>query len=487
MSKELVAAMQVLEEEKGISRAVIKDALESALVLAYKKNYDQAQNVDVVFDENNGKIAVYSVKEVVETNYDSTLEISLEEALKINRAYEIGDKIKFEVTPKDFGRIATQTAKHVIMQRIRESEREIIYEEYTQYQDEILTGTVERQDNRNVYVNLGKIEAIMPINEQIPNEEFKMDERIKVYVAKVDKTPKGPQVIVSRAHQDFLRRLFEQEVPEIYDGVVEIMSIAREAGDRSKVAVRSRDKNIDPVGTCVGQRGQRVQSIVNELNGENMDIIEWAETPQEFIRNAMNPADVIQVIFDEANHSCVVVVPDYQLSLAIGKKGQNARLAARLTTFKIDIKSETAYAEIQESQAALAFKAEEDELDYGHEVDLSNVDGDYLADVEIITENAETPELAVEVITEDIEELEFAAEVDADALNESFYGETSHERFEASGDVDDLREEQDLDEQNYDPEEVEAEIAEAEIDPEQSYDELVEESDFIEEVEEEEL
>jgi len=250
MSKELVAAMQVLEEEKGISRTVIKEALESALVLAYKKNYDQAQNVEVVFDENNGKIVVYSVKDVVETNYDSTLEISLEEALKINRAYEIGDKIKFEVTPKDFGRIATQTAKHVIMQRIREAEREIIYEEYTQYQDEILTGTVERQDNRNVYVNIGKIEAIMPMNEQIPTEEFRMDERIKVYVSKVDKTPKGPQVIVSRAHQDFLRRLFEQEVPEIYDGVVEIMSIAREAGDRSKVAVRSRDKNIDPVGTC---------------------------------------------------------------------------------------------------------------------------------------------------------------------------------------------------------------------------------------------
>ncbi len=399
MSKELVAAMQVLEEEKGISRVIIKEALESALVLAYKKNYDQAQNVDVVFDEKSGKIAVYSVKEVVETNYDSTLEISLEEALKINRAYEIGDKIKFEVTPKDFGRIATQTAKHVIMQRIREAEREIIFEEYSQYQDEILTGTVERQDARNVYVNLGKIEAIMPVNEQIPSEEFAMDERIKVYVAKVDKTPKGPQVIVSRAHQDFLRRLFEQEVPEIYDGVVEIMSVAREAGDRSKVAVRSRDKNIDPVGTCVGQRGQRVQTIVNELNGENMDIIEWAETPQEFIRNAMNPADVVEVIFDEANHSCIVVVPDYQLSLAIGKKGQNARLAARLTTYKIDIKSETAYAEYQEQQAALAFKAEEDALDYGHDVDLSNVEGDFLAvdDVELTEEVAEEIEVTEEV------------------------------------------------------------------------------------------
>ncbi|MCW6660283.1 transcription termination factor NusA [Aerococcaceae bacterium NML191292] len=351
MSKELVRAMQVLEEEKGISRAIIKEALESALELAYKKNYDQAQNVEVVFDEKKGSIKVFSVKEVVETNYDSTLEISLEEALKINRAYEIGDKIKFEVTPKDFGRIATQTAKHVIMQRIREAEREIVYEEYSQYQDEILTGTVERQDARFVYVNLGRIEAVMPVSEQIPTEQFAMDQRIKVYVAKVEKTNKGPQVVVSRAHADFLRRLFEQEVPEIYDGIVEIMGIAREAGDRSKVAVRSRDKNIDPVGTCVGQKGQRVQAIVNELNGENMDIVEWHEDPTIFIRNAMSPAEVVDVIFDEANHSCIVVVPDYQLSLAIGKKGQNARLAARLTTYKIDIKSESAYAAYLEELA----------------------------------------------------------------------------------------------------------------------------------------
>ncbi|MCW6663818.1 transcription termination factor NusA [Aerococcaceae bacterium NML190073] len=351
MSKELVKAMQVLEEEKGISRAIIKEALESALELAYKKNYDQAQNVEVVFDEKKGSIKVFSVKEVVETNYDSTLEISLEEALKINRAYEIGDKIKFEVTPKDFGRIATQTAKHVIMQRIREAEREIVFEEYSQYQDEILTGTVERQDARFVYVNLGRIEAVMPVSEQIPTEQFAMDQRIKVYVAKVEKTNKGPQVVVSRAHADFLRRLFEQEVPEIYDGIVEIMGIAREAGDRSKVAVRSRDKNIDPVGTCVGQKGQRVQAIVNELNGENMDIVEWHEDPTIFIRNAMSPAEVVDVIFDEANHSCIVVVPDYQLSLAIGKKGQNARLAARLTTYKIDIKSESAYAAYLEELA----------------------------------------------------------------------------------------------------------------------------------------
>ena len=358
MSKELVKAMQVLEEEKGISRQVIKEALESALALAYKKNYDQAQNVEVQFDENKGTIKVYSVKEVVETNYDSTLEISLEEALKINRAYEIGDKIKLEVTPKDFGRIATQTAKHVIMQRIREAERENIFEEFSQYVDEIMTGTVERQDHRFIYVNIGRVEAIMPLGEQIPSEQFEPDQRIKVYVAKVDKTSKGPQIVVSRAHNDFLRRLFEQEVPEIYDGTVEVMAIAREAGDRAKVAVRSRDKNIDPVGTCVGPRGQRVQAIVNELNGENMDIIEWNEDPVVFIQNALSPAQVLKVDFNEEAHACIVVVPDNQLSLAIGKRGQNARLAARLTTYKIDIKSESSYADYLEEQAALALEAQ---------------------------------------------------------------------------------------------------------------------------------
>ena len=358
MSKELVKAMQVLEEEKGISRQIIKEALESALALAYKKNYDQAQNVEVQFDENKGTIKVYSVKEVVETNYDSTLEISLEEALKINRAYEIGDKIKFEVTPKDFGRIATQTAKHVIMQRIREAERENIFEEFSQYVDEIMTGTVERQDHRFIYVNIGRVEAIMPLGEQIPSEQFEPDQRIKVYVAKVDKTSKGPQIVVSRAHNDFLRRLFEQEVPEIYDGTVEVMAIAREAGDRAKIAVRSRDKNIDPVGTCVGPRGQRVQAIVNELNGENMDIIEWNEDPVVFIQNALSPAQVLKVDFNEEAHACIVVVPDNQLSLAIGKRGQNARLAARLTTYKIDIKSESSYADYLEEQAALALEAQ---------------------------------------------------------------------------------------------------------------------------------
>ena len=405
MSKELVKAMQVLEEEKGISREVIKEALETALALAYKKNYDQAQNVEVVFDDKKGTIKVYSVKEVVETNYDSTLEISLEEALKINRAYEIGDKIRFEVTPKDFGRIATQTAKHVIMQRIREAERDIIFDEFSRYLDEILTGTVERQDSRFLYVNIGRVEAIMPVNEQIPTEHFVPDERIKVYVAKVEKTNKGPQIVVSRAHADFLRRLFEQEVPEIYDGVVEVMSIAREAGDRAKVAVRSRDKNVDPVGTCVGPKGQRVQAIVNELNGENMDIIEWSEDPAQFVKNAMSPAEVLKVDFNEDGRSCIAVVPNHQLSLAIGKRGQNARLAARLTSVKIDIKSEEAYetylverAAWLEEQALLAEQATDEVVDLGELVtETSETEATPLADAteatEVVLDEAEVADV----------------------------------------------------------------------------------------------
>ena len=436
VSKELVAAMQLLEEEKGIKPEVIKEALESALVLAYKKNYDQAQNVEVEFNDKTGDIKVYSVKEVVETNYDSTQEVSLEEALKINRAYEIGDKIKFEVTPKDFGRIATQTAKHVVLQRIREAERDIIYNEYIDYQDEILTGTVERKDSRNVYVSLNRVEAMMPLSEQIPNEDLAIDQRVKVYVSKVDKTSKGPQIIVSRAHPDFLRRLFEQEVPEIYDGIVEVMSIAREAGDRSKVAVFSRDANIDPIGTCVGPRGARVQAIVNELNGENMDIVQYSEDPETFIKNAMNPAEVLNVHFMEEERTCIVVVPDYQLSLAIGKKGQNARLAARLTGYKIDIKSQDSY------QAYLEEEAER---------------------------QAQALEEAEEQVAIDDQ---LAANVEDEML------EINQEQ-EA---LDDLRQTQEEAEAIYDPEDVEAQIAELEEDHESDYQDLLDDADTVSDV-----
>lgn len=441
MSKELVQAMDILEEEKGISREVIKEALEQALVLAYKKKYDQAQNVEVVFDAEKGTVKVFSVKEVVETNLDDTLEVSLEEARKINPHYEIGDKIRFEVTPKNFGLLAIQTAKHVILQRLREAERELIYNEFIDYEDEILTGTVERVDGRTgtVYIDLGRVEAAMPTREQIPGETFEMDERVKVYVTKVDKTTKGPQIIVSRAHQDFLKRLFEQEVPEIYDGIVEIMAIAREAGDRSKVAVRSRNPQIDAVGTCVGQGGARVNAIVSELNGENMDIIEYDEDSAIFINNSMSPAEVLDVKFEEKDDqvNTIVVVPDHQLSLAIGKKGQNARLAARLTNHKIDIKSETAYQEYVQEQIKAQLEAGE----------------------------------AVEALEEATLEVEWDIDSVSD-VDEAIALDGANE-FD-----DDLMDLQDLNEQNYSPQMAEEAIASAEIDVEQDYNELQEETTY---------
>lgn len=353
MSKELLGALDVLETEKGIDKQVVIDALEAALVSAYKRNYDQAQNVEVEFDQRKGDIHVYAVKKVVDQVYDSRLEVGLDEALTINKGYELGDDIKFEVTPKNFGRIAAQTAKQVILQRVREAERNIIYNQYSQYENEIVTGEVERQDSRFVYVSLGKVEAVMGRQDQMPNETYRIHDRVKVYVTRVENATKGPQVFVSRTHADLLKRLFEQEVPEIYDGTVEIMAIAREAGDRAKVAVRSNNPDIDPVGTSVGPRGQRVQTIVNELGGENMDIIEWTDDEAKFIANALNPAEVLDVIFDPNNErACEVIVPDYQLSLAIGKRGQNARLAAKLTGYKIDIKSESEASAIMEADQA---------------------------------------------------------------------------------------------------------------------------------------
>ncbi|MFC6254549.1 transcription termination factor NusA [Secundilactobacillus hailunensis] len=342
MSKELVGALDTLEKEKGIKKEIVIDALEAALTSAYKRNYGQAQNVEVDFDQKKGDVHVYAVKKVVDQVYDSRLEVSLDDALQVSRGYELGDDIKFEVTPKNFGRIAAQTAKQVIMQRVHEAERSLVFDQYSQYENEIITGEVERQDNRFVYVNLGDVEAVMSRQDQMPNETYRMHDRIKVYVTRVENAAKGPQVFVSRTDSGLLKRLFEEEIPEIYDGTVEIMSIAREAGDRAKVAVRSNNPDVDPVGTSVGPRGQRVQAIVSELDGENMDIVEWTDDEAKFIANALNPAEVIDVVFDENNErACTVIVPDYQLSLAIGKRGQNARLAAKLTGYKIDIKSET--------------------------------------------------------------------------------------------------------------------------------------------------
>ena len=343
MSKEMLEAFATLEKTKGIKQDVIVEAIEAALVAAYKKNYNQATNVVVEFDERKGDFKLMTEKEVVDEVHDDRLEISLKDALTINKAYEVGDKIRFEVAPKNFGRIAAQTAKQVIMQHLREAERNHIIDEYSQYEDELITGTVERRDNRFVYVKIGNVEAIMPRNDQMPNENYNPQDQIRVLVTHVGSDTKGAQITVSRTAPDMVKRLFEQEVPEIYDGTVEIVSIAREAGDRTKIAVKSNDPNIDPVGTCVGQRGARVQNVVNELGGENIDVVKYEEDPSDFIANALNPAEVIAVQFgnEEDEKSALVIVPDYQLSLAIGKKGQNVRLAARLTGYKIDIRPES--------------------------------------------------------------------------------------------------------------------------------------------------
>ncbi|WP_294835131.1 transcription termination factor NusA [uncultured Lactobacillus sp.] len=351
MSKEMLEAFATLEKTKGIKQDVIVEAIEAALVAAYKKNYNQATNVIVEFDERRGDFKLMTEKTVVEEVHDERLEISLKDALTINRAYELGDKIRFEVAPKNFGRIAAQTAKQVIMQHLREAERNHIIDEYSQYEDELITGTVERRDNRFVYVKIGNVEAVMPRNDQMPGETYNPQDQIRVLVTHVGSDSKGAQITVSRTAPDMVKRLFEQEVPEIYDGTVEVVSIAREAGDRTKIAVKSNDPNIDPVGTCVGQRGARVQNVVNELDGENIDVVKYEEDPSDYIANALNPAEVIAVQFgdEDDEKSALVIVPDYQLSLAIGKKGQNVRLAARLTGYKIDIRPESEVEFVDES------------------------------------------------------------------------------------------------------------------------------------------
>ncbi|MDC3416363.1 transcription termination factor NusA [Aquibacillus salsiterrae] len=341
MSSELFEAIQYLEREKGINKDILMEALEAALISAYKKNFKSATNVRVDLNEQSGKMQVFARKEVVEEVEDKQQQISLEEATQVSPTYDIGDVIEIEVTPKDFGRIAAQAAKQVVTQRVREAERGVIFNEYIDREEDVMTGIIQRKDPRFVYVNLGKIEARLPESEQMPTEQYDIHDRLKVFITKVENTNKGPQVFISRSHPGLLKRLFEMEVPEIYDGTVEIKSVAREAGDRSKISVYADNPEIDPVGSCVGQRGQRVQTIVNELKGEKIDIVEWSDDPVVYVSNALSPSKVVKVIVNEEEKATTVIVPDYQLSLAIGKRGQNARLAAKLTGWKIDIKSES--------------------------------------------------------------------------------------------------------------------------------------------------
>jgi len=337
---EFIEALNQVEKEKGIDKEIIFEAIETSLISACKKNYGNNQNIKVIIDRETGNVACYTQKQVVEEVMDSSMELTLDEARDINPGYEMGDVVDIEVTPKDFGRISAQTAKQVVVQKFREAEREILFNEYITKEKEIVTGIVQRRDKRNIIVQIGKIDAILAPNEQIPFEQYQFMGRLKVYVLEVKQTTKGPQIYVSRTHPELVKRLFEQEVPEVHDGVVEIKSIAREAGSRTKIAVHSNNDNVDALGACVGQNGYRVNVIVGELNGEKIDVINWNEDPKKFIAAALSPSKVLQVAINKAGQSAKIVVPDHQLSLAIGKEGQNARLSAKLTGWRIDIKSE---------------------------------------------------------------------------------------------------------------------------------------------------
>ena len=341
MNSELIEALDSLEREKNIKKSTLLEAIEQSLIQACKGHFGKADNIEVHIDPDTGDFQVLSNRTVVEEVQDPALEISLEKAREINSGAELEDIIKVEVTPRDFGRIATQNAKNVILQKIREEERKVLYNEYYGIEKEVVTGIVQRINGKNISINLGRVDANLNENEQVKGETIRPNERIKVYILEVKDTPKGPRIQVSRTHPGLVKRLFESEVSEVRDGTVEIKCIAREAGSRTKIAVWSNDPDVDPVGACVGMNGIRVNAIVNELRGEKIDIINWNENPALLIENALSPAKVIAVMADPDEKTALVVVPDYQLSLAIGKEGQNARLAARLTGYKIDIKSET--------------------------------------------------------------------------------------------------------------------------------------------------
>ncbi|HEL1770947.1 TPA: transcription termination/antitermination protein NusA [Streptococcus suis] len=374
MSKEMLEAFRILEEDMGINKADIIDAVTESLRSAYKRRYGQSESAVIEFDEKKGDFHVFTVREVVDEVFDSRLEISLKDALAISSAYEMGDKIKFQEDPAEFGRVAAQSAKQTIMEKMRKQKRAITFNTYKQHENEIMSGTVERFDNRFIYVNLGTIEAQLSKQDQIPDEVFQSHDRIEVYVYKVEDNGRGVNVFVSRSHPEMIKRLMEQEIPEVYDGTVEIMSVAREAGDRTKVAVRSHNPNVDAIGTIVGRGGSNIKKITSKFHParydakndrmipteENIDVIEWVADEAEFIYNALAPAEVDQVLFDtEDGKHATVVVPDDKLSLAIGRRGQNVRLAAHLTGFRIDIKSASEYEAIEAAQYATEELVEE--------------------------------------------------------------------------------------------------------------------------------
>ena len=365
-SKEFLTALELVAKEKGIDKELIFEAIEASLVSACKKHFGANQNIKVDMNRENGEVKCFTQKTIVETVEDPQMEISLEMARVANPNYVVGDIVDIEVTPKNFGRISAQTAKQVVVQKFREAEREILFNQYITKEREVVTAIVQRKERRNVIVQMGKIDAVLAANEQIPGEQYNFMDRVKVYVLEVKQTTKGPQIFVSRTHPELVKRLFEQEVPEVHDGTVEIKSIAREAGSRTKIAVYSKNENVDALGACVGQNGYRVNVIVNELGGEKIDVINWSEDPREFIAAALSPSKVLEVKLNEAEQSAKIVVPDHQLSLAIGKEGQNARLSAKLTGWRIDIKSETQAREtnfLADEEPVVEETAEVEELD----------------------------------------------------------------------------------------------------------------------------
>ena len=390
MNTELLEALTILEEEKDISRDTLMDAIENSLINACKNHFGKADNIKVIMDKETCDYTLIHEKTVVEEVEDKVEQISLADAKMIDPSYEIGDIVQIPVESKSFGRIATQNAKNLILQKIREEERKVVYDQYFEKEKDIVTGVVQRYIGKNVSVNLGKADAILTENEQVKGEKFEPTERIKLYVVEVKNTTKGPKILVSRTHPELVKRLFEAEVTEVRDGIVEIKSIAREAGSRTKIAVWSNDPDVDPVGACVGMNGARVGAVVNELRGEKIDIINWSDNPAILIENALSPAKVISVMADPDERTASVIVPDYQLSLAIGKEGQNARLAARLTGYKIDIKNETQAIESGELPADYMNMAENYEDDYQEE---EYSDEEYSADEESEEEVADDLDL----------------------------------------------------------------------------------------------
>ncbi len=431
MNSDFIQAIDDLVKEKGISKDVLIEAIESALVSAYKKNYGTAQNVRVNIDRDAGDVDVLMRRDVVDEVEDEFTQISLEEALEIDPRYEVGDVVEYQVTPKDFGRIAAQTAKQVVVQRIREAERGIVFDNYIDRQGELITGVVQRISNETIFVNMGNTEGILVAGERASNERYKVNDRIKAYIMDVRKSTKGPQIFLSRTHPGFVEKLFELEVPEIEDGTVVIKSIAREAGSRTKIAVYTEDENVDPVGACVGTGGSRVRNVVDELFGEKIDITTWDDDPKILIKNVLSPAKVEEVMTDEEEKAATVVVPDYQLSLAIGKSGQNVRLAARLCGWKIDIKSHSQYFGDPEDEE---YDEEYEEYEEYEDDGIEYVDDDAEA-AEDMSEEAED-----EMIEDDEIETEEPAEEDDPAGDDGDDAET-----EAADDDDDAVDEDDED------------------------------------------